>query len=153
MMLTRMRFFLTQINIKACAKNLVIPFSFITPILMLFVLDPNSFNYTWKGRTLSFLFMASISGTHTRLGKTYPKELSFLKKVQNSCHGHYGIYSHHLCGRCKLSRTRSNVNRNRQTNNNLLALVVRQSATLAYLIRISNLHHLLCYYNLACIRS
>jgi len=57
MMLTRMRFFLTQINIKACAKNLVIPFSFITPILMLFVLDPNSFNYTWKGRTLYLFFL------------------------------------------------------------------------------------------------
>jgi thaumarchaeosortase len=56
-MLTRMRFFLTQINIKACAKNLVIPFSFITPILMLFVLDPNSFNYTWKGRTLYLFFL------------------------------------------------------------------------------------------------
>jgi len=57
MMLTRMRFFLTQINIKACAKNLAIPFSFITPILLLFVLDPNSFNYTWKGRTLYLFFL------------------------------------------------------------------------------------------------
>jgi len=52
-----MRFFLTQINIKAFAKNLVIPFSFITPILMLFILDPNSFNYTWKGRTLYLFFL------------------------------------------------------------------------------------------------
>ena len=57
MTLTRMRFFLTQINIKACAKNLVIPFSFITLILMLFVLDLNSFNYTWKGRTLYLFFL------------------------------------------------------------------------------------------------
>jgi thaumarchaeosortase len=57
MMLTRMRSFLTQINIKACAKKLVIPFCFITPILMLFVLDPNSFNYTWKGRTFYLFFL------------------------------------------------------------------------------------------------
>jgi len=57
MMLTRTRLFLTQIKIEDVAKNLVIPFSFITPILMLFVLDPNSFNYTWKGRTLYLFFL------------------------------------------------------------------------------------------------
>lgn len=81
MMLTRMRFFLTQINIKAFAKNLVLPFSFITPILMLFVLDPNSFNYTWKGRTL-YLFFLWLLFLELILGweKITQKNLASLKK-------------------------------------------------------------------------
>jgi thaumarchaeosortase len=57
MMLTRIRVILTRTNVKACAKKLVIPFSFIAPILMLFILDPNSFNYTWKGRTFYLFFL------------------------------------------------------------------------------------------------
>jgi thaumarchaeosortase len=48
---------LTRIDIKATARNLMIPFSFVLPIFMLYVLDPGSFNYTWKGRTLYLFFL------------------------------------------------------------------------------------------------
>lgn len=57
MMLARMRLSLTKTKIEDFAKNLIIPCSFIAPILMLFVLDSNSFNYTWKGRTLYIFFL------------------------------------------------------------------------------------------------
>jgi len=57
MMLARMRLSLTKTKIEDFAKNLIIPGSFIAPILMLFVLDSNSFNYTWKGRTLYLFFL------------------------------------------------------------------------------------------------
>ena len=56
-MLSRMRTSLSQMCINVGKRNLIIPFSFIFPILMLYVLDPNSFNYTWKGRTLYLFFL------------------------------------------------------------------------------------------------
>jgi len=56
-LLDRIRVSTTRIDIKANARNLIIPFSFILPILILYVLDPNSFNYTWKGRTLYLFFL------------------------------------------------------------------------------------------------
>ena len=56
-MLSRIRTSLSQMGINAGKRNLIIPFSFIFPILMLYVLDPNSFNYTWKGRTLYLFFL------------------------------------------------------------------------------------------------
>jgi thaumarchaeosortase len=82
-MLTRMRLFLTRINIKDVAKNLVIPFSFITPILMLFVLDPYSFSCTWKGRTF-YLFFLWLLFLELILGweKITQKNLASLKKFR-----------------------------------------------------------------------
>jgi len=52
---------LTRIDIKATARKLMIPFSFVLPIFMLYVLDPDSFNYTWKGRTLYLFFLWLLS--------------------------------------------------------------------------------------------
>jgi len=52
-----MRFFLTQINIKAAAKNLAVLPSFVIPIIVVFLLDPDSFSFTWKGRTFYLFFL------------------------------------------------------------------------------------------------
>lgn len=57
MMLARMRLSLTKIKIEDVARNLVIPFSFIAPIIVLYILDPDSFNSTWKGRTFYLFFL------------------------------------------------------------------------------------------------
>ena len=56
-MLSRMRTSLSQMDIKATARNLIIPVSFASPILILYVLDPGSFEFTWKGRTLLLVFL------------------------------------------------------------------------------------------------
>jgi hypothetical protein len=42
---------------QSYCKKPLIPFSFVLPIFMLYVLDPDSFNYTWKGRTLYLFFL------------------------------------------------------------------------------------------------
>jgi len=88
MLLTKMRSFLTQINIKAAAKNLVIPFSFIAPIFMLYILDPISFNYTWKGRTL-YLFFLWLLFLELILAweKLTQKNLASLKKSRKAAVG------------------------------------------------------------------
>ena len=44
-------------KIREVSRNLVIPFSFIIPIIMLYILDPDSFNATWKGRTFYLFFL------------------------------------------------------------------------------------------------
>jgi len=57
MLLSRVRLLLTQTNIKSTAKNLAVFPSFIIPIVMLYLLDPNSFSYTWRGRTFYLFFL------------------------------------------------------------------------------------------------
>jgi len=57
MLLTRVRFFLTQTKIKSTVKNLVVFPSFVIPIVMLYLVDPNSFSSTWKGRTFYLFFL------------------------------------------------------------------------------------------------
>lgn len=52
-MLGRIR--LSLANIKAFAKELPIPLSLILPAVPLYIIDPNSFQSTWKGR-LPYLF-------------------------------------------------------------------------------------------------
>lgn len=56
-MLSRMRTSLSQMGINANTRNLIIPISFALPILILYVLDPFSFEYAWKGRTPLLLFL------------------------------------------------------------------------------------------------
>ena len=56
-MLSRMRTSLSQMGINANTKNLIIPISFALPILILYVLDPVSFELAWKGRTPFLLFL------------------------------------------------------------------------------------------------
>jgi len=82
-LLTKIRLYLAQINIKTAAKNLVIPFSFIIPIFILYILDPISFNYTWKGRTL-YLFFLWLLFLELILGweKFTQKNLASLKKFR-----------------------------------------------------------------------
>ena len=57
LLLGRIWFFLTQLNFKANARKIIIPLFFVLPISMLYVLDPDSFNYTWKGRALYLFFL------------------------------------------------------------------------------------------------
>jgi thaumarchaeosortase len=46
-----------KIHLKKMQTSLPIFFSFIVPITILFFLDPNSFQTTWKGRTFYFFFL------------------------------------------------------------------------------------------------
>lgn len=46
-----------KIHFKKVQTSLPIFFSFIVPIAILFFLDPNSFQTTWKGRTFYFFFL------------------------------------------------------------------------------------------------
>jgi len=56
-MSSRIRQLLAHLNVKTAAKTLIIPFSFILPILTLYIFDPNSFQYTWKGRAPYLFFL------------------------------------------------------------------------------------------------
>ena len=56
-MLNRMRTSLSQIGVNVDKRNLIIPISFALPILILYVLDPNSFEIVWKGRAPLLLFL------------------------------------------------------------------------------------------------
>lgn len=55
---------LTRIDVKATARNLVIPFSFILPTLILYSLNPKSFETVWIGRApllfFSWLFLLEL---------------------------------------------------------------------------------------------
>jgi len=53
----RIRVSTTQIDIKKTARNLIIPFSFIFPILILYILDPSLFEVVWKGRGPLLFFL------------------------------------------------------------------------------------------------
>lgn len=44
-------------NSKTTLQNLLIPVSFTIPILILYYVDPNSFNLLWKGRAFYLLFL------------------------------------------------------------------------------------------------
>jgi len=46
-----------QIYIKKTARNLIIPFSFIIPILILYILNPSLFEVVWKGRGPLLFFL------------------------------------------------------------------------------------------------
>lgn len=46
-----------NLDARAITKNLVIPLSFILPIVILYFLEPDSFQSTWKGRTLYLFFL------------------------------------------------------------------------------------------------
>lgn len=48
---------LAKIHLKKVQTSLAIFFSFGVPIAILFFLDPNSFQATWKGRTFYFFFL------------------------------------------------------------------------------------------------
>ena len=56
-MLNRMRTSLSQMGINVDKRNLIIPISFALPILILYVLDPHSFEIVWKGRAPLLLFL------------------------------------------------------------------------------------------------
>ena len=56
-LLSRVKLYLTHLDTTAVAKNLTIPLSFILPISILYLLHPNSFQLTWKGRTLYLFFL------------------------------------------------------------------------------------------------
>jgi len=60
-MLNRMRTSLSQIGINASKRNLIIPISFALPILILYVLNPLSFESAWKGHTPLLLFLWLLS--------------------------------------------------------------------------------------------
>jgi len=53
----KIRHLVAHLNAKTAAKTLIIPFSFILPILTLYLFDPNSFQYTWKGRAPYLFFL------------------------------------------------------------------------------------------------
>jgi len=42
---------------KTLLKNLLVPFSFILPVFVFYLLDPNSFVLTWKGRAFYVFFI------------------------------------------------------------------------------------------------
>lgn len=56
-LLSRVRLYLTHLDTTVVAKNLLIPLSFILPISTLYLLHPNSFQLTWKGRAPYLLFL------------------------------------------------------------------------------------------------
>ena len=56
-MLSRMRTSLSKMGINAGKRNLIILISFALPILILYVLDPPSFEIVWKGRSPLLLFL------------------------------------------------------------------------------------------------
>lgn len=72
---------LAHMNIQAFAKSFLVPFSFTLPILMLYILDPNSFQLTWKGRFLYLFFIWLFFLEIALVGGKLPKNKLSLKKA------------------------------------------------------------------------
>lgn len=56
-LLSRVRLSLPHLDTTATAKNLIIPLSFILPISVLHLLNPDTFQWTWKGRAPYLFFL------------------------------------------------------------------------------------------------
>jgi len=56
-LLSRLRLSVAHLDAIATAKNSIVLLSFILPISILYLLNPNSFQLTWKGRAPYFLFL------------------------------------------------------------------------------------------------
>jgi thaumarchaeosortase len=63
----------TNTNIQTTAKNLIIPLSFLLPVLILYILYPDSFQFEWKGRAPYLVFLWILSLELIIIGKNLPK--------------------------------------------------------------------------------
>lgn len=66
---------LSSVQIKTFMESLFVPFSLVLPILVLYILAPNSFQSTWKGRFLYILFLWLFFLELALAGKRIPKNM------------------------------------------------------------------------------
>jgi len=68
-----MRFFLAYV--RAFLEHFLIPFSLVLPVLLLYIFDPNSFQFTWKGRFLYIFFLWLFFLELTLAWRSLPKNI------------------------------------------------------------------------------
>ena len=62
-----------NIDIKAYARKLSLPLSFVLPIAVLYLLDPNSFQWAWKGRAPYIFFLWFLCLELILIWKNFPR--------------------------------------------------------------------------------
>jgi len=63
----------TNTSIQTTIKNLIIPLSFLLPVLILNILYPQSFQFVWKGRAPYLVFLCILSLELIIIWKNLPK--------------------------------------------------------------------------------
>jgi thaumarchaeosortase len=69
-----------NIDIKAYANKLSLPLSFVLPILVLYLLDPNSFQWAWKGRAPYIFFLWFLCLELILVWKNFPRSTFEMSK-------------------------------------------------------------------------